>query len=67
MRLPRTDAVLFTIKTQLCPVTVLRHRPELAAALAKKLAAEQVDLAARGDTIPFPPWLIPWLERVEDP
>ena len=64
VRLPRTGAVLFTIKTQLCPVTALRQRQDLAGALATKLAAEQSDLAARGDTIPFPPWLIPWLERI---
>ncbi len=67
VRLPRTEAVLFTIKTQLCPVTVLRLRPDLAGALAAKLAAEQADLGPRGDTIPFPPWLIPWLEQVEGP
>ena len=66
VRLPRTGAVLFTIKTQLCPVTTLRTRPDLAVALADKLSAEQTDLASRGDTIPFPPWLIPWLEG-EDP
>ena len=34
VRLPRTGAVLFTIKTQLCPVTALRERPDLAVALA---------------------------------
>ncbi|MGZ4682922.1 MAG: heme-dependent oxidative N-demethylase family protein [Acidimicrobiales bacterium] len=67
VRLPRTGAVLFTIKTQLCPVTALRHRPELAGALSAKLASEQVDLGSRGDTIPFPPWLIHWLEDVSNP
>ena len=55
VRLPRTGAVLFTIKTQLCPVTAVRERPHLAVALANKLSAEQTDLAFRGDTIPFPP------------
>ena len=67
VRLPGTGAVLFTIKTQLCPVTALRHRPELADALAQKLGAEQPDLASAGDTIPFPPWLIPWLESCRNP
>ena len=67
VRLPRTDAVLFTIKTQLCPVTALHHRPELAIDLAARLAAEQADLTTRGDTIPFPPWLIPWLEHLQNP
>jgi hypothetical protein len=49
------------------PVMALAPRPDLAAALAEKLSAEQTDLASRGDTIPFPPWLIPWLERAGDP
>lgn len=67
VRLPRTGAVLFTIKTQLCPMTTLRQRPDLAVALANKLSAEQADLSSRGDTIPFPPWLIPWLEDIHRP
>jgi len=67
VRLPSTGAVLFTIKTQLCPMTALRRRPDLARALATKLAAEQVDLGSRGDLIPFPPWLLPWLEQLEGP
>jgi hypothetical protein len=67
VRLPRTGAVLFTIKTQQCPVTALRQRPDLAVALAARLAAEQADLASRGHTIPFPPWLILWLEQTQDP
>ncbi len=65
VRLPRTGAILFTIKTQVCPVRALRQRPGMAVRLAAQMAAEQTDLAARGDTIPFPPWLIPWLEGVD--
>ena len=30
LRLPRSEAVLFTIKSQQCPVTVLRHVPTVA-------------------------------------
>ena len=67
VRLPRTGAVLFTIKTQQLPGDrALRAAPRPGRrASPTKLAAEQADLAARGDTIPFPPWLIPWLEQAE--
>ncbi len=61
VRLPRTGGVLFTIKTQQCPVSVLAQRREVAWAMALKLRAMEPDLAARGETIPFPPWLIGWL------
>jgi len=62
VRLPRTRAVLFTIKTQQCPVVALRDRPAIARALATKLRAEQSDLAARRERIPFPRWLPDWLD-----
>jgi len=62
MRLARTDAVLFTIKTQQCPAAVLTQRPTVARALATKLAALEPELRATGETIPFPPWLVPWLQ-----
>jgi len=61
VRLPATGAVLFTIKTQQCPVRALARRPEVARALAVKLRALEPELAATGETVPFPPWLIPWL------
>lgn len=35
-RLPRTGAILFGIRTQLAPVSVLRRRPDIAAALLAK-------------------------------
>lgn len=63
VRLATPGAVLFTIKTQQCPVTALRERPEIARALAAKLRAEHDDLAATGATIPFPLWLAGWLTR----
>jgi hypothetical protein len=62
VRLPHSGAVLFTIKTQQCPVTVLAERPEIARALAATLRAEGADLASRGDRVPFPPWLAAWLD-----
>ena len=61
VRLATPGAVLFTIKTQQCPVTVLRRRPDVAQALAAKLRAEHDDLAASGAVIPFPAWLPAWL------
>ena len=61
VRLPETGAVLFTIKTQQCPVAVLAQRREVAWALAVKLRALEPELAALGETIPFPPWLPDWL------
>jgi hypothetical protein len=62
VRLARTGAVLFTIKTQQCPVVALAGRPDIAAALAVKLRAEQDDLLRAGRTVPFPLWLVGWLE-----
>jgi len=64
VRLPRTAAVLFTIKTQLCPIAALTARPERAQEMAEYLRAEGADLAARGDRVPFPLWLPDWLDRV---
>lgn len=57
VRLPRTDAVLFTIKTQQCRVDALAARPDIARRLAARLRAEQGDLDARGERVPFPRWL----------
>jgi hypothetical protein len=62
LRLPETDAVLFTIKTQQCRAMVLADRPDLAHRLSAKLRALQPELERTGETVPFPPWLIPWLE-----
>jgi len=66
VRLRRSDAVLFTIKTQLCPVVALAGRPDLAVLLAATLRAEGADLAGRGDRVPFPPWLPEWLDQTVD-
>jgi hypothetical protein len=60
-RLPRSDAVLFTIKTQQCPVLAVTDRPDLAGRLGVKLAALAADADARGDEPPFPTWLPEWL------
>jgi len=62
VRLPATGAVLFTIKTQQCRAEVLSARPEVAHRLAEKLRVLQPELERTGETVPFPPWLVPWLE-----
>lgn len=62
VRLRRSDAVLFTIKTQMCPASTLEGRPDLARALAAKLRAEERELRERRATVPFPSWLAGWLE-----
>jgi dimethylamine monooxygenase subunit A len=64
VRLPRTSAVLFTIKTQHCPASVLTQRPDIARALATKLAAEEPEMARTGETIPFPTWFVAWLNSL---
>ena len=63
VRLPRTGAVLFTIKTQHCPASVLTERPDIAHALATKLAAMEPEMARTGETVPFPSWFVTWLRR----
>jgi len=63
VRLPHTGAVLFTIKTQHCPLSVLTQRPDIAQALAIKLAAMEPDMAVTGESAPFPTWLVSWLRR----
>ena len=60
-RLPETDAILFTIKTQQCDVLRLRHRPDIAHVLGAKLAALEPELERRGEPVPFPAWLPQWL------
>ena len=62
VRLPRTGAVLFTIKTQQCPASVLTQRPDIAHALATKLAAMTPTWPSTGETAPFPTWFVAWLE-----
>ena len=60
-RLPRTDTILFTIKTQQCEIDRLRARPDVAHGLGAKLAALEPELERRGDRVPFPKWLPGWL------
>lgn len=60
-RLPDSDAIVFTIKTQQCPVARLRARPDVARALGAKLAALRPELERLGEPVPFPARLPGWL------
>lgn len=60
-RLPQTDTILFTIKTQQCAIDRLRERPDVAHGLGAKLTALEPELERRGDRVPFPGWLPGWL------
>jgi hypothetical protein len=61
-RLPRSGAVLFTIRTQQCRLTeAVAEQPELAVPLATRFSAIAADATARGDQPPFPAWLPAWL------
>jgi len=64
VRLPRTAAVLFTIKTQQCPASVLAARPDIAHALATKFASMEADPAVTGESRPYPTWFVSWLESL---
>ncbi|HEX2383357.1 MAG TPA: DUF3445 domain-containing protein [Acidimicrobiales bacterium] len=44
-RLPETDAVVFTIRTQQVQIRALRHRPDIAGKLADRLEAQPEDRA----------------------
>lgn len=64
-RLPRTGAILFTIKVQIAPASVLLHRPDVAARLAAMYRAfdpsmDGYKVAANDLHIGF----VPWLEQV---
>ncbi len=59
--LPGSGAVLFTIRVQQCPFPALAERPDVAAALARRLRAEPVALAEMngvgGHVDPVASWL----------
>jgi hypothetical protein len=61
LRLPRTGAVLFTIKTQLCAMPALVARPDVAHRLGARLRSEAADHGSRRAPLPFPRWLPEWL------
>ena len=64
-RLPRTGAILFTIKVQIAPAAVLLERPDIAARLAAMYRSfdssmDGYKVAANDLTVGF----VPWCERV---
>jgi hypothetical protein len=61
VRLPDTGAVLFTIKTQQCPLTALTQAPGVAGALAMRYGALVAELERTGEALPVPRWLPDWL------
>lgn len=63
VRLPATGAVLFTIRTQQCPLRALTDRPDVRAALAAKLRALRPELTRLAERRPFPDWVPDWLDQ----
>ena len=61
-RLDETRDVLFTIKTQQCPLVVVRHVPEVAHRLAARLRAIRADCEAAGLPVHAPATLPDWLD-----
>ncbi|MDO9175319.1 MAG: DUF3445 domain-containing protein [Actinomycetota bacterium] len=64
-RLPRTGAILFAIKVQIAPASVLLHRPDVAAGLAAMYRSfdstmDGYKIAANDLLVGF----VPWLEQV---
>jgi hypothetical protein len=63
VRLPSTDAVVFTIRTQQVPMGVLRARPDVAGALAGAIRGWSPEQRAyKGAAVDEP--LLAWLEEV---
>ncbi len=64
LRLPRTGAVLFTIKTQQCPISRLAGAPPIARGLAAKYRALLDEQDRIGEAAPVPRWLPDALEEL---
>lgn len=63
-RLPRTGAVLFTIRTQQTPFACLASRPDVAAAMAGAVRAWSDDLVAYRSASSWRAPALSWLDRV---
>jgi dimethylamine monooxygenase subunit A len=67
-RLPESDAILFTIKTQLAPLGVLRARPDLAAALVEQLDSwSEAFHGYKTSGAALRAHVVPWLRAVAAP
>ena len=62
--LPRSGAVLFTIRVQQCRFAALAERPEVAAALAARLRAQPAALVAMNGLAGRLEPVVAWLDRV---
>lgn len=67
LRLPATGAILFTIKTQQCPVPALAARPQVCRDLAVRDGALEAELARTGEPAHVPTGWVPWLEAHAGP
>jgi dimethylamine monooxygenase subunit A len=63
-RLPRTGAVLFTIRVQQCQLAALRDRPDVAVRLAARLRAQPMHLSAYQNLTTRLPELLAWLDEL---
>jgi hypothetical protein len=68
-RLPRSGAVLFTIRVQQAPFAVLAERPDVAAALAERLTGQPPELTEMNGLAPHVDVVVGWLREMaaEDP
>ena len=63
-RLPRTDAVLFTIRTQQVPLAVVAERPVLAGAMASSIENWSPELVSYRSASPWRDDVLRWLREV---
>jgi hypothetical protein len=63
-RLPRSGAVLFTIRVQQAPLTALAARPEVAAALAARVRAQPAELTEMNGLAPYRDAVLRLLEAI---
>jgi hypothetical protein len=61
-RLPRSDAVLFTIRVQQAPFGVLAERPAVAAALAARMRAQPTELTDMNGLAAYEEAVLAWLD-----
>jgi len=67
VRLPGTGSVLFTIRTQQCPLRALTNLADVRAALDAKLRALRPELTRLAERRPFPDWVPQWLDQPDAP
>lgn len=63
-RLPRTGAILFTIRTQQAPLAVLQDRPDLAPAVAAAVRSWSDDLVAYRSASAWRAPVVAWLDGI---